>query len=242
MGNAELLERQTRLWGLELSQDELRRLTDYASLLASYDRANVIGTRDPRRIVLDHVLDSLSCLLVGSLANARRLADIGSGGGLPGIPLKIAMPHVSLTLVESTTKKSQFLRHAVDVLSLRDVAVENVRVEELARDPDHRGGYDVTTVRAVAKLAVVAEYCVPLLRVGGITVAMKARLEDEELSEGERAAEMLGARISERVKVPLIPEVGDKERKLVVIEKVRETGKAYPRKPGVATKRPLGSG
>lgn len=242
MDNDELLDKQARLWGLDLTQDELERLMDYARLLASYDRANVIGTRDPRRIVLDHILDSLSCSLVGSVIDARRLADVGSGGGLPGIPLKIVIPHLSLTLVESTTKKCQFLRHAVEVLSLEDVAVENARVEVLARDPGHRGGYDVTTVRAVARLAVVAEYCVPLLRVGGKAVAMKARLEDEELSEGERAVGMLGARITDRVRVPLIPEVGDKERRLVVIEKVRETGKGYPRKPGVATKRPLGSG
>lgn len=241
MQDSELLEKQARQWGLRLARGEREQLLDYARLLASYDEANVIGTRDPRRIVLDHVLDSLSCLLVGPLYDAHRMADVGSGGGLPGIPIKIVRPHASLTLVESTAKKSRFLRHAVEVLSLDAVTVANDRVEELARDPEHRGSYDVTTVRAVARLAVVAEYCVPLLRVGGTAVAMKAWLEDEELSEGERAVGLLGARISERIGVPLIPEVEEKQRQLVVIEKIRETGQEYPRKPGVAVKKPLGA-
>ncbi len=240
MGDAEFLEKQARLWDLRLTRAEREQLLEYARLLAAYDQANVIGTRDPTRIVLDHVLDSLSCLLVGALSGAERMVDVGSGGGLPGIPIKIARPHLALTLVESTAKKSRFLRYAVEVLSLEAVTVANDRVEDLARDPDHRGRYDATTVRAVARLAVVAEYCVPLLRVGGKAVAMKARMKDEELREGERAAGLLGARISERISVPLIPEVGEKERQLVVIEKLRETGKGYPRKPGMAVKKPLG--
>lgn len=242
MGDSGLLERQARSWDLDLTEEMQERLMDYARLLTSYEKANVIGTRDLERVVSDHVLDSLSCLLVSSLGCANRVADVGSGGGLPGIPIKVAAPDVSLTLIESTAKKSAFLSYAVESLSLDGVAIENARVEEIARDPHHRGGYDATTVRAVARLAVVAEYCVPLLRVGGVAVAMKARLQDEEISEGERAAEMLGARISERIRVPLIPEVGEKERQLVVIEKVRETAKGYPRKPGVAARRPLGSG
>ena len=227
---------------MSLAPGMCERLLEYARLLASYDRANVIGTRDPGRILLDHILDSLSCLLVDSFPSVGRVADVGSGGGLPGIPIKIARPELSVTLVESTARKSLFMRHAVEVLSLDGVNIANVRAEELARNPGHRGGYDATTVRAVARLAVVAEYCVPLLRVGGKAVAMKARLDTDELSEGERAIGLLGARISERIRVPLIPEVGEKERQLVVIEKLRETGPKYPRKPGVAAKKPLGAG
>ena len=222
--------------------DKLDLLMDYARLLASYERSNVIGTKDLDSIVLRHVLDSLSCFLFEPLSNAERLADVGSGGGLPGIPISIAKPDVRATLIEATAKKSRFLEYAAEVLGLGGVTVVNARVEDLAHGQAHRGTYDVATTRAVAHLSVVAEYCVPLLRVGGCAISMKAGLEDAELLEGGRAAELVGARISECIRVPSIPEAGDRERQLVIIEKEGETPPRYPRKPGTPAKRPLGVG
>ncbi|MDQ4126563.1 MAG: 16S rRNA (guanine(527)-N(7))-methyltransferase RsmG [Actinomycetota bacterium] len=242
MGLPDLLEKQLDAWGLVLHEHRCDLLLDYAGLLASYDRSNVIGTKDLDRIVLDHVLDSLSCFLFEPLSEARRLADVGSGGGLPGIPIKIAKPDLRTTLVESTGKKSYFLRYAADALSLKDLAVANARVEDLAHSPEHRAAYDVTTTRAVAHLAVVAEYCVPLLAVGGHAISMKAGLAEAELSEGQKAAGLLGAKISERIPVSFVPELGERERQLLIIEKVRETPPRYPRKPGTPSKRPLGAG
>ncbi len=212
----------------------------YAGQLATYDRANVIGTKDMTRIMLDHVLDSLSCLLYAALSRAESFADVGSGGGLPGIPIKIANPDLQTTLIESTGKKSRFLDHVAETLDLKGLRVANARVEEIAHGSDHRAAYDLTTTRAVAPLAVVVEYCVPLLRVGGHSIAMKAGLRGAELSDGERAAELLGAKVSGRIPVPFIPEIGDRERQLVIVEKVRETHARYPRKPGTPTKSPLG--
>lgn len=241
MNYLDLLERQASAWGLSPGLAERECLLRYACLLASYDRARVIGTKDLDEIVLDHVLDSLSCFLFRPLSGAGRLADMGSGGGLPGIPIKIARPDLQVTLVESTGKKSRFLRQVADTLALEGVVVANARVEDLAQSRTHREAYDVVTARAVSRLAVVAEYCVPLLRVGGWAISMKGRLEPAELFEGERAVEALGARISERIRVPLLPEVGDRERQLVILEKVRATPARYPRRPGAATKRPLGS-
>jgi 16S rRNA (guanine527-N7)-methyltransferase len=119
--------------------------------------------------------------------------------------------------------------------------VANARVEELAHGAAHRRTYDVATTRAVAHLSVIAEYCVPLLRVGGHAIAMKARLQSPELSEGRKAVGMVGAEISECIPVSFISEVGDRERQLVIIEKVRETPPRYPRKPGTPTKRLLGA-
>jgi 16S rRNA (guanine527-N7)-methyltransferase len=242
MDYPELLERQASAWGLFLGRVERDRLLEYARLLASYEQSNVIGTKDLNSIVLHHVLDSLSCFLFGPLSRAGRLADVGSGGGLPGMPIKIAKPDLQTTLIESTGKKSRFLDYAAGVLALDGVMVANARVEDLAHSSAHRGTYDVVTTRAVAHLSVIAEYCVPLLRVGGSAISMKARLEGAELSEGQRAVELVGAKISERIRVPSIPEAGDKERQLVIIEKVRETHPRYPRKPGTPTKRPLGAG
>src|ERR671913_63545 len=235
-----LMEEQAAAWGLRLGHDRRGRLREYARHLALYDRANVIGTGDLDRILLDHVLDSFSCFLHEPLFRARRLADVGSGGGLPGIPIKIMKPDLATTLVESTGKKAKFLRHAVDSLSLRDVEVVNGRVEDLGRTQGHRGVYDVVTCRAVARLSVVAEDCVPLLEGGGRAIAMKGRLEPEELAEGDRAVDALGAKVAEITRVPMLPEVGEKERNLVILEKFRETPARYPRRPGIVAKRPLG--
>ena len=209
-------------------------------MLRDYEEANVIGTRELRGVILDHVLDSLSCFLFEPLGAARSLADVGTGGGLPGVPIKIVEPEIRTTLVEATAKKARFLRRVVERLSLEDVKVENARVEEIARTDAHRGVYDVATARAVARLSVVAEYCVPLLRVGGHVISMKGRLEDEEIAEGERAAEKLGARLSQLIRVPRLPELEKKERCLVILEKTEETPREYPRNVGVPAKRPLG--
>jgi 16S rRNA (guanine527-N7)-methyltransferase len=240
MDELELVTLQAAAWGLRLDDEWLARLEAYARLLAGYEEANVIGTRDIGRILLDHVLDSLSCYLFRPVADAGRLADVGSGGGLPGIPIKICVPGMGLTLIESTGKKARFLRRVVDELPLTGTEVVGGRVEDASRKVEHRGTYDVATARAVARLSVLAEYCVPLLKVGGWVVSMKGRLPDEELSEGERAAEKLGAKVSEHIRVPHLPEVGEKERRLVVIQKVRETPGKYPRNVGVPAKKPLG--
>ncbi len=233
-----LMEEQAAAWGLRLGHD--RRLHEYARHLALYDRANVIGTRDLERILLDHVLDSLSCFLHAPLFRARRLADVGSGGGLPGIPIKIIRPDLATTLVESTGKKARFLQHAVDGLDLKGVEVANTRVEDLGRTLAHRGAYDVVTCRAVARLSMVAEYCVPLLETGGCAIAMKGRLEPQEFAEANRAVAALGAKVAATTRVPMLAEVGEKERHLVILEKIKETPARYPRRPGILAKRPLG--
>jgi 16S rRNA (guanine527-N7)-methyltransferase len=235
-----LMEVQAAAWGLRLAHDRRGYLQEYAKLLAHYDLANVIGTKDVYRILMDHILDSLSCYLHEPLFRAGRLADVGSGGGLPGIPIKIMRPDLATTLVESTGKKATFLRHAVDGLSLRGVEVANARVEDLGRTRKHRDAYDAVTCRAVARLTVIAEYCVPLLAIGGCTIAMKGRLEPEELAEGKRAVDALGAQVVKITRVPMLPEVGEKERHLVILEKTRETPERYPRRTSIVAKRPLG--
>ena len=240
MKSLELLEAQAAAWGVRLDDGRLDRLLRYARLLASYEKANVIGTRDLDRILLDHVLDSLSCFLHHPLWEAGRLADVGSGGGLPGIPMSIVRPDLRTTLIESTGKKADFLSYAAERLALGNLEVVNARVEDIGRMQGPRGVYGIVTIRAVARLSVVAEYCVPLLEVGGQAIAMKARLEGEEYEEGRRATGELGATIAGVEPVAMLPEIGEKERNLVVLEKIRETPARYPRKAGMAAKRPLG--
>jgi 16S rRNA (guanine527-N7)-methyltransferase len=240
MDALELLSLQAASWGLSLDPDRLARLETFARLLRDHEEANVIGTPELRGIVLEHVLDSLSCFLFEPLGAARSLVDVGSGGGLPGLPINIVEPRLRTTLVEATAKKARFLRRAAEILGLDRVEIVNVRVEEIARTDEHRGFYEVATVRAVARLSVVAEYCVPLLRVGGYAISMKGRLEDEEIHEGGRAADKLGARLSHLIRVPRLPELGEKARCLVILEKVDKTPEKYPRNVGVPAKKPLG--
>lgn len=240
MDPLELVRVQAAAWGLPLDAERLGRLEAFARFLSNYEEANVIGTRSARDVLLEHVLDSLSCFLFRPLDEARYLADVGSGGGLPGIPLKVVAPRLAVTLIEATGKKTRFLRRVVESLSLEELEVINGRVEEIGRMEAHRGGYDVTTIRAVARLAVVAEYCVPLLRVGGHVICMKGRLREEEVSEGERAVEMLGAEVREIISVPRLPELGEKQRALVILQKVGETPSRYPRSVGTPAKKPLG--
>jgi 16S rRNA (guanine527-N7)-methyltransferase len=240
MNELELLRLQSAEWGLALDSADVARLGSYARLLWTYEEANVIGTRALSEIVLDHVLDSLSCFLFERLGVARSMVDIGSGGGLPGVPIKIVAPRPRTTLVESTAKKARFLRRVGQTLMLEGVEVANARAEEVARTEAHRGVHDVATARAVARLSVVAEYCVPLLRVGGCVISMKGKIEDEELREGERAAKELGAKISRIIRVPRLPELGEKERRLIILEKVEATPAEYPRKVGIPAKKPLG--
>ena len=240
MESLEWFQAQSAAWGVRLDDGRLDRLLRYARLLASYEKANVIGTRDPDRILLDHVLDSLSCFLHQPLWEAGRLADVGSGGGLPGVPISIVRPELRTTLIESTGKKATFLRYAAEQLAMGGVDVVHARVEDTGRTRGQREAYGIVTSRAVARLSVVAEYCVPLLEVGGQTIAMKAGLEGDEYEEGRRATVALGGRIAGVKPVAMLPEVGEKERNLVILEKVRETPARYPRKVGMATRRPLG--
>jgi 16S rRNA (guanine527-N7)-methyltransferase len=201
------------------------RLHAYLDLLLERNRTlNLTAVRDPAQAWDRLVIGSLTLLEAHAFRGDERVADVGSGGGLPGIPLKLALPGIRLTLVESNQKKATFLQDAVSVLNLADVDVQARRAEELGRDPRHRAGYDVVVTRAVAKAAVAAEYCMPLLRVGGVLLA-QARGED--FRQAARALGQLGGRMRhERAGV-------------VVIGKGRPTPEAFPRRVGVADKHPL---
>lgn len=224
-----------------MSVEAKRLLIAYADLLSRYEKANVIGTRDFEEILHRHVLDSLSCLLFAPLRTANRVGDIGSGGGLPGIPLAAVLPDAKVTLIESIGKKAMFLRYAKEELGLANVNVINARVEESGREDVHRGAYDVCAVRALARLSVVAEYSLPLLRRGGNVVAMKGRVDAGERAEGERALRKLGGRVSDEVQVRYLPGLEQGERRLVVLEKMEETPGAYPRRTGTPARNPLGT-
>jgi 16S rRNA (guanine527-N7)-methyltransferase len=224
--------------GLRLSPSQQAILALYERELMDWNtRFNLTAIRDPEEVHIKHFLDSLTCLLAMRDTPLGRLIDIGTGAGFPGIPLKIMLPRVQLTLVESVGKKAEFCRHVVNILDLQGVEVIQQRAETIGQDPAHRERYDWAVARAVAILPVLAEYLLPLVRVGGSMLAMKGESGPAEAHSAEHAIKLLGGHLRQLLPVTL-PGVAE-ERYLVVIDKVAATPAAYPRKVGIPAKRPL---
>ncbi|HEU5100100.1 MAG TPA: 16S rRNA (guanine(527)-N(7))-methyltransferase RsmG [Roseiflexaceae bacterium] len=223
-------------WGLQLTQAQLDQLALYADALRRWnERVNLTAITDEPGIATRHFLDSLRCALSWG-PKPESLIDIGAGAGFPGLPLKILRPELRLTLVESIAKKATFLRHIADTLGLAHVEVVVARAETVGRDESHRERYAVAAARAVADLRVLAEYCLPLCRVGGRFLAPKGGSVEDELQAALPAIELLGGRL---VAVEPVELPGVEPRTLVVVEKVSPTPPRYPRAPGVPAKRPL---
>lgn len=178
------------------------------------------------------IADSL--VLLDHLGEGEKVVDVGSGGGLPGLPLKIARPSLSVTLVEADKAKAAFLVRACAELRLRDVEVVARRAEEVGRDPVYRETFDVAVARALAPMPVLVELCLPLVRVGGRLLAQKT--ETEDLEAAARAIDAMGGALS---RVVGAPSAARSSGTVVIVDKVRPTPAAYPRRPGVPSRRPL---
>ena len=227
-----------RQLGLRLSRKQLSALSLYERELQDWNlRFNLTAIRDPQEIHIKHFLDSLTCLLAMRMPAPANLIDIGTGAGFPGIPIKIVYPQIQLTLVESVGKKAEFCRHLVKMLAMPGVEVVQERAETMGQDPNYRERYDWAVARAVAILPVLAEYLLPLVRVGGSMLAMKGESGPAEAHSAEHALRVLGGHLRQLLPVTL-PGVAE-ERYLVVIDKVAATPNTYPRKVGVPAKRPL---
>jgi len=234
----ELSQATQRQLGLRLSHTQLSALSLYERELVDWNtRFNLTAIRDPQEIHIKHFLDSLTCLIAMRDTSVGCLIDIGTGAGFPGIPIKIIFPKMQLTLVESVGKKAEFCRHVVNILDLQGVKVVQERAETLGQNPIYREQYDWAVARAVAILPVLAEYLLPLVRVGGSMLAMKGESGPVEAHAAEHAIRMLGGHLRQLLPVTL-PGVAE-ERYLVVIDKVAATPIGYPRKVGVPAKRPL---
>jgi 16S rRNA (guanine527-N7)-methyltransferase len=231
-----MLETTTSAWGIPLDATKLEQFATYASELRRWnERVNLTAITDDQQVMARHFLDSLRCALSWGDAPGS-LIDVGTGAGFPGLPLKILRPELRLTLVESIAKKAAFLQHIVDTLGLAEIEVVVARAEQVGRDKAHRERYDVVTARAVAELRVLAEYCLPLCRIGGRFLAPKGAQLSAEAQASTRAIELLGGRLLaiEPVEIP-----GLEPRSLVVVEKASATSPEYPRALGVPAKRPL---
>jgi 16S rRNA (guanine527-N7)-methyltransferase len=226
------------LLGLTLTPRQLAAYGCYETELMDWNsRFNLTAIRDVEGIRTKHFLDSLSCLLAIRPGTPLRLIDVGTGAGFPGIPLKIALPNLQLTLVESVGKKVDYCHHMVEKLGLEHVEVVQARAEDLGQQPDFREQFDWAVARAVANLPVLVEYLLPLVRVGGSVLAQKGPSGPAEAHSVEKAARLLGGQLRQVMPVNL-PGVAE-DRFLVVFDKVATTPPQYPRRAGVAAKKPL---
>lgn len=221
-----------RRYGLDA--DAVARLARVIASVASDPHAPTT-VRDPRRAVDVHLADSLVALELAPVQTASQIADLGAGAGFPGLPLAIALPGAEVALIESNGRKCAFLLRAVEAAGLGNAHVVHARAEEWA---DGIGHCDLVTARALAPPAVIAEYAAPLLRIGGVVVAWRGRREPEAEEAGSRAAAELGLRVEEPIRVH--PYAGAKHRHLHLMTKLTETPARFPRRAGMAPKRPLG--
>ena len=241
-----------RSLGIELTENQLAQFRTYACTLLEWNRrVNLTAITDYREIVAKHFLDSLTVLLGMRLlhhgavergcpspeAGPLSLLDVGTGAGFPGMPLRIACPTMRLTLLDSSAKKTDFLRHLLALLQIDDVGVTTARAEEIARRQEHRESYQLTVSRAVGNLTTLAEYLLPFCALGGLAIAMKKGTMAAETASAQRAIALLGGRLRETIPVWL-PGLAD-DRCLVVMEKVGPTPEGYPRRTGIPAKRPL---
>jgi 16S rRNA (guanine527-N7)-methyltransferase len=217
-----------------LPDDAVPRLVAFHRLLVE-DPLAPTAVRDPLKAIDDHLADSLVALEIEPVRTTRAIADLGSGAGLPGLPLAIALPGASVALVDSLAKRCAFLEKAVAVSNATNARVVNTRAETW---PEGLAAFEVITARALAPLPVVVEYAAPLLTVGGTLVAWRGRRNPGDEAAGDRAAAQLGLEPIEIRHMQPFP--GAEHRYLHLMSKVRETPLGFPRRPGMATKRPLG--
>lgn len=209
----------------------------YQELIDWNTRMNLTGITDEAQVYIKHFYDSLSLAFYLDMNTIRSIADIGSGAGFPSIPLKIMFPGCKVTIVDSLNKRITFLKHLTDKLGLSDVSCVHGRAEDIARTAEHRDRYDLVTARAVARLNVLNEFCLPFVKVGGKFAAMKGSDPTDELKEGRYSMRELKAKLEE-VHSFTLP-VEESARHIVVLTKTAPTPAKYPRKAGLPLKQPL---
>ena len=224
--------------GIRLDQRQLAQFARFQKLLQEWNQyLNLTAIVDSQAIQVRHFLDSLSCTTVTGELTGQRLIDVGAGAGFPGLPLKILYPGLLLTLVESTTKKCRFLEAVIVDLNFDDVTIINERVEYIGRQAGYRESYDWAVARAVSSMSVLAEYLLPLVRVGGHILAQKGSNSEAEIAAAGNAFVTLGGELPQAMPLTL-PGI-EQLRYLVVAKKVTQTPATYPRRAGIPNKKPL---
>lgn len=224
--------------GLSFNEDIYNKFSQYKDMIKFWnEKVNLTAIVDDEQIFKKHFIDCIKIFKFSPLKEAKSIIDIGTGAGFPGIPIKIMKQELDLILLDSLNKRINFLNEVINKINLNNVETIHGRAEDFSRKPEYREQIDVAVSRAVANLAVLSELCIPYVKVGGYFVAMKGPSVDDEIKDGKRAISILGGKIDDVIKINI--EDSDLDHNLVIIRKVKETPKAYPRKAGTANKKPL---
>ena len=233
-----LLEEKLNEIGIEINSVQKEQFQKFYQLLIEWNKVmNLTGITEYSEVVEKHFLDSLSIINILDINIVDTVIDIGTGAGFPGIPLKIAFPHLKITLLDSLNKRIKFLNTVIQELKLENIYTIHGRAEDFAHQKAYRECYDLCVSRAVANLSTLSEYCLPYIQVGGMFISYKSGDIDVEMKESENAVHILGGQVDKVLKFKL-PGT-DIHRSFVKIDKVKNTGKKYPRKAGLPAKEPI---
>lgn len=234
----QILEQKLGELGIEQDQNQLERFHKFYQLLIEWNKVmNLTGITEYEDVVEKHFVDSLSIIKAIDLSRIHTVIDVGTGAGFPGIPLKIAFPHLRVVLLDSLNKRIKFLDEVISQLGLTEIRTIHGRAEEYARKEEYREQFDLCVSRAVANLSTLSEYCLPYIQVGGMFVPYKSGEIDDEVKQSKKAVRILGGNIKKVMKFEL-PGT-DIHRSFVLIHKEQHTQKKYPRKAGIPAKEPL---
>ena len=223
-------------FGLNLKEEQNKQFFDYMNLLIEKNKVmNLTGITDPKEIILKHFVDSLTTLQY--INENDTVIDIGTGAGFPGIPLKIAKETLEITLLDSLNKRINFLNEVIEKDNLKKIETIHGRAEDYGQNIEYRECYDIAVSRAVAPLNILLEYMLPFVKVGGECICMKGSNCDEEIEIAKNAITILGGKV-EKIEKFSLPN-SDNNRTILIIKKLKKTGRQYPRKAGIPTKNPL---
>ena len=235
---SEMLKNRMDRLQIETNENMLEQFDLFYHLLVEWNKVmNLTGITEYEEVVEKHFADSLSLARFLDLNKIHTVIDVGTGAGFPGIPLKIAFPHLKVVLLDSLNKRINFLNEVIAKLDLKEIHTIHGRAEEYARKPEYREQFDLCVSRAVANLSVLSEYCTPYIRIAGIFIPYKSGDIDEEVAASRKAVDILGGQIDHVEKFQL-PDT-DIHRSFVFINKIKNTQKKYPRKAGTPAKEPL---
>ncbi|ALM55788.1 16S rRNA (guanine(527)-N(7))-methyltransferase RsmG [Staphylococcus equorum] len=235
--SVEWLTKQLSTQGIELSEEQQRQFQTYYQMLVEWnEKINLTSITEEHEVYLKHFYDSIAPSFYTDLTKELTICDIGAGAGFPSIPLKIIYPNLKVTIVDSLNKRIKFLNQLAEALDLENVNFVHDRAETFGKGV-YRESYDIVTARAVARLSVLSELCLPLVKKGGQFIALKSSKGEEELEEARFGLGILGGKVRETISYELPEEAG--ERQMILIDKRSQTPKKYPRKPGTPNKSPL---
>lgn len=224
--------------GIELTDDQMRQFDAYYHLLVDWNaRMNLTAITEKEAVYLKHFYDSITACDYTDFSKVTSVVDVGAGAGFPSIPIKIVYPHLEVTIIDSLKKRITFLEALSDALSLSGVQAIHSRAEEAGRLPGYRDTFDLAISRAVARMPVLTELCMPFVKTGGMFIAMKGSQGLDELAESKKAIQSLAGKLKDSFTFSLPGDDGD--RVILLIDKVKDTPKKYPRKAGTPNKQPL---